>query len=218
MPGVPGYLTSVKIGGTPVALSDEPMVDVGGSPNLIFRVTDATKRILDPAATFVFGSGAGSPTAIPAADVASINYLAGTVTFSVSPTLPVVIQSGNYIPVSFIAGAHTYGLSCSSDLLDNTTFESAKTSTQRQKQVGLLDVSVSVDRFDEGDLTIKTFLENRTRVLIDITPGSGTLVARGWFVPESENRQGAIAELESAPLVFQLDGDDKVDFDFIETA
>ena len=39
-----GYLTTVKLGGTPVALSAEPMTNTSGN---IFQITDATRRVLD---------------------------------------------------------------------------------------------------------------------------------------------------------------------------
>ena len=209
---LPGYLTTVKLGGTPVALSAEPMTNTSGN---IFQITDTTRRVLDRNVVPTFEDEGESPQDIPAADVLSISYIFGTVTFATSKTGPVVVKTGNYVPLTDIAGAHSYNLNHGGDVLDSTEFGLANNNGMRQRVLGLRDVSLSVDRWDQvGSQTFFDALNNRTPLFIEVKPGDGGQVARGWFVAEAENHGGDISALEAGDLTFQLDGDARASYDW----
>ncbi len=116
---LPGYLTTVKLGGTPVALSAEPMTNTSGNT---FQITDTTRRVLDRDVVPTFEDEGESPQEILASDVSNIDYIFGKVTFLTSKTGPVVVKTGNYIPLTDIAGAHSYNLNHGGDVLDSTEF------------------------------------------------------------------------------------------------
>ncbi len=220
MPGTAGYLTTVKRGGTPTALADEPMTEIGGSPNDTFQVTDTTRRILDRTVVPTFEDTGVSPQDIPVSDVLTIDYLFGIVTFVTGKIGPVVVKTGNFIPLQFIAGAHSYNLNQAGDVLDDTTFEKAEANNgKRTRILGIRDVSLSVDRWWEATTFFFDALNNRTPILIQVAPGinsgqAGLEVARGWYVPEAENHDGDVSSLESANTSFQIDGDAKASFNW----
>jgi len=211
MPGSPGYLATVKRGGTPTAMSGEAMTLVSGNT---YQIDDLTKRIWDPTATFVFSDGGGgSPQTLDASDILSIDYLFGAVTFTSAKTGPIEVESGTFIPVVFISGAHSYNLNQGGDVLDDTDFELAQGNNGRRTRIlGLRDVSVTTARHWQPTDVFKDAINNRTRVLIEVIPGGGTIIARGWFVTESEEHTGDVAALEAGNLAWQLDGDVLTDF------
>jgi len=198
-----GFKTILKVTGTSTAMTAEPMSVV--TANTVFQITDTTKRILDRSASFTFyeDDGAGGRIAIPSSEIKSIDYLFGKVTFTVAQTPPITV-TGSYLPATAIAGAHSYELNQTADILDNTEFNGGGF---RSKQPGLIDVSVSVTRWDPTDLQFFNHINNRTSFVLDIQPGGTGPNARGFFVVENENRSGDISSLESVQLSFQLDGD-----------
>ncbi len=76
-------------------------------------------------------------------------------------------------------------------------------------------MSLSVDRWDQvGSQTFFDALNDRTPLFIEVRPGDGSQVARGWFVAETENHQGDISALEAGDLTFQLEGDPTASYDW----
>jgi len=213
--GTQGYLTTVKKGGTPTALTNEPMTNLSGNT---YQITDASRRILDRDVVPVFGDQGGSPTNIHPSDIASIDYLFGIVTFNTAKVEPVVVVSGNYMPMSDIAGANNYTLNHAGDVLDDTAYDNTSGNAYRSRVLGLRDVSLSVDRWDQLTQEFFTAINDRTPLIIEVQPGgAGNPLARGWFVPESETHEGDVSSLEAANLVFQVDGDVTADYNWRET-
>lgn len=211
-----GYLTCVRAPGTSTAMTFEPMTNTSGN---IFQITDTLRRVLDHAVTPTFEDTGESPQDIPASDILSIDYLFGIVTFATSKTGPVVVRTGNYMPMSDIAGANSYQLNQVGDVLDDTSFDVTRVNGgNRTRILGIRDVNVSVARWDQGTQEFFDALNNRTILMIEVRPGGAGETARGWFVTESENHAGDVSGLESADLSFQLDeviaanGTDKISF------
>lgn len=210
MPAVAGYLTTVKLAGTPTALSDEAMTNTSGNE---YQVTDTTRRVLDRDTVPTFEDTGVSPQAIDASDITSIDYVFGKVVFATSKTGPVVVKTGNYLPLTNVAGSHSYGLNLGGDVLDDTDYPTANANNgQRSRILGIRDVSLTIARWDQGTSEFYTALQNRTPLLIEVRPGGAGDFARGWYVPESEDRSGDVSSLESADLSFQLDGSLTADF------
>ena len=114
---VAGFSTTVKVGGTATALSNEACTKV--TANTVYQITDATKRALDPDTTVVVevdadGAGAGA-FAVAGASYYSLDYCSGTITFGSDQGADAVVRvaSGKYIPLLSVAEAHaadvTYG-------------------------------------------------------------------------------------------------------------
>jgi len=205
MAGLAGYTTTVKMTGTPTAMSSEAMSTNSTAANT-YKVTTATKRIFDRAASFSFfeATTTGGRAAIAAGDISAIDYLFGKVTFSSTQSEPVTV-SGNYLPATNVAGANTYGMDMTRELLDRTDFTSTGF---RQRHPGLVDVSLTVSRFDSVDLTFINAINSTQTVVCEVRPGGtgSSEAGRGFFLVESENRSGDISGLETGELSFQLDG------------
>lgn len=132
----PGYSTGIYRSGTSTGMTAEACSLVTGKT---YRVTNAARRLLDPAVAVVVDDN-GSPVA--AGDIASIDYLHGVVTFDAGYTVtgPVTIDA-NYLPISQVADAFSYATTTSVGMLDKTKFGD----TVRTRLPGLGDVSGSID-------------------------------------------------------------------------
>jgi hypothetical protein len=114
------------------------------------------------------------------------------------------------MPTVDIAGANNYTLNHGGDVLPNSSFDVTRVNGGHVTRIlGIRDVSLSIAKWDAvTDTFFFTALNNRTPIVIDIQPGgAGNPIFRGWFVTESQNRQGDVSSLEGSDLSFQLDGD-----------
>ncbi len=204
MTGVAGYKTTVKIGGTSTVFTAESFSLVSGNT---WQIDDSSRRIWDRLAVFSFREGTED---LVATDILSIDYLFGTVTFTTP--MSSIEGDGFYMPMTDIAGAHSYSLTHAGDILDDTDFAGAAADQMHSRIYGLRDVSLSVSRWETGDQQFFNAINNRTPLIIEVRPGDTNPVARGWFVPESEVRSGDVSSLEAADLSFQLDGDVNAQF------
>jgi len=169
-----------------------------------WQIIDTSRRVWDTEVALTFEDN-GVP--IAAADISSTDYLFGTVTFTAAKTGPITV-SGNYIPLVDIAGAKSYSLSMSADILDGTTIPGATANGGfRQKCYGLRDVSVSIPRWEELDDTFHDAWLAKNKVIIDIQPGGAGSIFRGWFAIEGEPSAGDVDQLEERTPTFQLAGD-----------
>lgn len=216
MTGVAGYLATVKRSGTPTAFSSEAMALDGSTVSNRYQISDAVKEIWDRDVVPNFRGGPSSAAStIGEANIVARDYLFGKVTFGTTVPVPVVVD-GSFMPMQTIAGANDYTLEMSADILDNTDFDSTG---QRSKQIGLLDVSLTVTRWEP--VVIDNFffnaLNSQAPLVAEVQPGgaaSSGPIARGWFVPETDNRSADVASLESGDISLQLDGDPRSDFNW----
>ena len=212
MPGTAGYLTTVKRGGTPTAFSDEPMSLASGRT---YQVVDPVKRVWDrDLAPTVYDDG----VEVDSADIESLDYLFGRVTFASGYSVagPVTVD-GQYMPLAPVGGANSYKLNLGGDVLDDTDYDSAQASGgHRSKRYGLLDVSLTLSRWEDLSRDFSDLLLSGQAVLIEVRPGGGDLTARGWYVIESDNWSGDVAALETGEIGFLLDGDSAADFGWNE--
>ena|SRR3990167_2445317 len=195
--GDAAYNTKVKISGVSTAMTSQAMTLVSGNT---YQINSTARRVWNPDGTFAF-TDLGST--IAASNISSIDYLFGKVTFATGKTT-VALASGTYLPVANVLGAQSYTLNLGRALLDDTDF----TSTGWISRIpGLLDASVSITRWDDLDTDFIDMLEDPASVIVvDITPGGESLIARGFFRLESDNLSGDVAALQSNELSFALDG------------
>ncbi len=213
---VAGHKTVIKRIGLATLFTDEVM-DAFSTVNNRYKINDATKDVFDRTTGVTFKSSA-TGTTISSTDILDINFLFGRVTFKTTHAASVV-GSGTFLPVSNIAGAHSYTLTQSNGLLDDTDFSSTG---NRTRTPGLQDITLSVSRWDtlstvanaqyfDDHIMNTTGSEGTTRALIELIPGGTTAkTARGWFIVESHNRSGGVADLESGDVELSLDADNPV--------
>ena len=213
--GVAGYNAVLKRSGFETVFTSEAMSTVAGSTETAgkhWSIDDSTKDLFVRTAVVTFTDASST---ISSTDILDINYLFGKVIFK--STHPAVNVTGQYFPLSNIAGAHAYTLTQQNDVLDDTDFTSTGF---RSKVMGLQTVDLSVTRWDSLDLEFvhdilgtSTGRAPRIPLVAEIQPGGGSNpVARGYFVMEAENRSGDVSGLESADVSLQLEGDDKAAF------
>lgn len=143
------YAAKLYRSGTSTSMTAEATTLVTGKT---YRITNAAKRMLDPAVAVVVDDG-GSP--VSASDILSIDYLHGIVTFDPGYTvLGAITVDANYLPLSQIADVHDVSLSTSVTMLDDTVYEDTAVS----RLPGLRDLSGSFSVYDGGSTDISDLM------------------------------------------------------------
>jgi hypothetical protein len=195
----PAYNTTIEITGTSTAMVAEAMTGSGAGP---YQVTSA-KRVFDPAATFTFYDNGIDCTA----DVLTVDYLFGKVTFTGVKTGPITV-SGSYLPrLTFLEG-RSLGISLDADELDTSVFGSGwKNSAQ-----GLMQLTVDVETLalltadmdpGVGSRKLSAVFLNRTSVVLSCCPGGTGNTYRAFVITPSEKEDAAVADLLKATATFK---------------
>lgn len=203
--------TTLKIGGTPTAFTNEPTTKV--TANTVYQITDTTKRIVDPAASVtveVDADGAGGGGYVTAApDTYDFDFVFGKVTFVADQGASALVRvSGNYIPTLTVAGARECTVKDTSELADKTAFGDAG----RRRMVTLQDFNGSIGGIEPlttdhdpgaGTKKFRTLQRAGTPVLIEYRPGGSGNYFRGWIILENGEEKAQVASLLETTLNFQ---------------
>lgn len=198
--GYSGYQAIIKKTGVPVVITDEPMSLVSGKT---YRITDAAKRLLNVDTTAIVEVATVDQTA----EVESINYLFGLVTFKSTYTVSgAVTFTGAYVPATQICSMNKYSLTQQADTIDETDLCVAQSNSGfRQYRLGLKNVNLELSGFYKVASAFATSVKNRERLIIDINPdGLGKSIARGFFVAKSDKQSGKVGSLEDESVSFAL--------------
>lgn len=200
--GFAGYIADVKKAGTATNLVAQGMTLVSGKT---YKVSDATKNILNPDATFTVLDGVTDVTD----EVVSWNYLFGQLTFDsgFTPAGAITIAAtGGYYPVVTLGKANAFTLTQSSDTIDSTDFATAQANDgHRTFQQGLKTVSLELTGFYDVANDFRANLTDRDLLIIEINPdGNSKSVARGFFKIMSEGQSGEVGALEEESTTFEL--------------
>lgn len=137
---ISGVSCNVYVSGVPVALSSEACSLESGKT---YRVTDSAKRVLDPDTVPVIKDNG----VVVAATSYTLDYLFGRVRRNTgSWTTPVIVFSGNYLPLHKVATAKDVSLDVSCDLLDVSRLGEAF----RRRCAAGRDVSFSLSDWDNS--------------------------------------------------------------------
>lgn len=201
--GFAGYLAEIKKSGTSTALTDEAMTLVSGKT---YSIDDAAKEIwdLNGAAAITFDDAA---VLIDAADIESIDYLFGQVTF-VSSFTPggAVTVAGFYFPTASIGKSNAYTLTMTADAVDNSDFDTVQAnSNYKTHEAGLRGVALELNGVFDATEDAQGDLEAGAQLVIDVDPaGDGSSIARGFFKISNTNQGGAVGALEDETTQFTL--------------
>lgn len=198
--GFAGYIVDLLKGGTPVTLTDEPMELVSGKT---YRITDATKRILDFDTAITVEDNSVDETA----EIVSINYLAGTITFDSGHTVtgPVTL-SGKYVPTTAIAGAKSFTLSQTADTVDETDIPTAKANDGHMVYApGLKTATLELSGVYKLSNGFKAALVAREPIYVKINPDNANLSsAIGLFKYMGQGQSGDVGALEEETVSLRL--------------
>ena len=215
--GFSGYLAEIKQVGTHTAFTGEACSFVSGKTwaivdqdKSVWSRSEATMDILD------------GGVSVAAADIESIDYLFGRVTF-ISTYTPggAVTATGKYYPMASAGFSNTYTLTMGADAIDTSCFATAQANDgTRTYEAGLRTVSLELGGIFDASESFKAVLTARTEIIIEIDPaGDGSSIARGFFKLATVGQSGAVGALEDESLNFALTVPDEttnpeVDFPF----
>ena len=219
-----GYQGKVYIFGSPIAFVDSNVEAVTGKTNTYWSVTPA-ERILSRSNMVILEN---NNVALPASDIASINYLTGEITTNAAYAVGNLQLTASRLPMIHVANVKSFTLNCSSTMLDNTTMVGMANSDYgfMNRVEGLQDVSVdlSLTRLDDvayparamNEAKFRTELSERRPVLIELQTKEVAPYSRirGFFVVESNNEEGDVDALEMESVTLQLDGEVGASFDW----
>ena len=198
--GFAGYQAKLKKQGTSTVMTTEAMSLVSGKT---YKVTAAAKNIWNPAVTLTVFDNAVNKDA----EVESINYLFGTITFksSYTPTGPITV-TGAYYPTTTLGSAQSYTLTQTAEAVDSSAFDVAQANGgYRTFLPGLRTVGLELSGFYNLASGFRAALAARSTIIIEVDPsGTGKSVARGFFKPTGDNQSGDVGALEEESVTFVL--------------
>lgn len=198
--GVAGYTASVKISGTSTVMTAEPTALVTGKT---YRIVSAAKRMIDYNSPITVLVTAVDQTA----QVESIDYLNGTVTFKAAynPGGAVTI-TGAYLPLTTLARGRSFSLSQNAAEIDETDYETAQANGGwKTFSQGLKTVSLEIGAVFDNTQAFVTAMGTRAVVIIEISPNnSNNTFFRGFFKRTQHNQQGEVGALEETTYSFGL--------------
>lgn len=199
--GFAGYKAVVSITGASTTMTGEAAGLVSG---LSYQITLATHRILDPDVPVVVYD---ATVAVAAANIESIDYLTGTITFiaGYTVTAPITVD-GAFLPATQIVAANTFTLTMTAQTTDKTDFISAQGNNGfKSVDYGLRTVSLNLTGFHSSVTGYFGLITARTLVVIEVQPaGTDDAVAIGFFKPKSKQQQGNVGALEQDDMDFSL--------------
>lgn len=193
--GNAGYLTTIKKSGSTTAFTDEATTLVSGKT---YRINNTAKRVWDEGVAVVVKDNNVDHTA----DVVSINYLFGEVTFAGGYSVTgAVTVTGSYLPMTTVAQAQAWDLSLEADVLDATDYETAAgNGGTRVHKVGLSSFNLTVERWEDISHDYEDLLTARTPLVVEVVTANGNLSFRGWYQISTANKAGNVTDLESESI------------------
>ncbi len=198
--GFAGYIVDIKKSGSTTTFTAEATTLVSGKT---YKITSATKNVWDRTFTPTVYDNAVDHTA----DVESIDYLLGRVTFksAYSITGPVTI-SGKYFPMTVLAKYRSYTLTQTVSPIDDTDIPTAQANNGHMTyEYGLKTVSLEVSGVYASTNGYRASLVARDELVIEINPdGAEESMCRGFFKPTNRSQSGNVGDLEEEKASFTL--------------
>lgn len=211
--GFAGYVTKILKPGVSTVMTDEAMSLVSGKT---YQITAPTKRIINRNVAITVKDNV---TPVAAANIETIDYLFGKVTFVSGYTVtgPVTI-TGEYYPTVAVGCANEFSLTQTAEAIDNTCMDIAQGNDgHRTYEAGLKTVSLELSGIYKTTNAYLTSLLARSELIIEINlEGTGLTVARGFFKPMATGQSGDVGALEEETVTFELSvpDDDKLQYPF----
>ena len=175
MAATAGWNTTIKVGGTPTAVTGEACTNTTGNT---YQINNTAKRVWDPSVVPIAYDG-GVPAAILSAD-----YLLGTVTLAATPGGAVTVDV-TYIPLLSVAQAKAASVDMALNALDVSVYGSR----DMAYLAGLRTFTASISTLDTletdldsgGDTWTWNAKADGTMILVEIDMGGlGSNRIRFW--------------------------------------
>ncbi len=200
--GVPGYACTIKKAGATTAMVDEPMSLVSGKT---YKVTNVAKNVFDRAVALVFEDNG---VVVDDADIESVDYLYGRVTFTSGYTVtgPITVASGSYLPLAVIGKFQELSLTQTAEANDDSYYQAVQANDgYRIHNYGLKTVSAEASGIFDSTGDFSNLLKSRGELILEIRPaGNDLTIARGFFRAMSNNASGDVGATEQQSINFSL--------------
>jgi len=200
--GVAGYNAVIKKSGTPTAMTAEACTLVSGKT---YQITAATKRVISWLNTLTVLDNAVDRTA----QVESIDYLTGKVTFLASHTVvgPVTV-TGSYLPMTQVAKGRSFNLRQSVAQVDTTGYDDAQGNGGfKTFDEGLRTVSLELGGIFSATAAWAAAAVARGIVYVEVdldASNTGKNVFRGFFKIMSTSQSGNQGDVETQTVNLSL--------------
>ena len=200
--GIAGYQAVIKKSGTPTTMTAEACNLVSGKT---YQVTAATKRVISYADGLTVLDNAVDQTA----NVISIDYLTGKVTFATAytPTGAITV-TGKYMPMTQAAKGRSFNLQLSVNQLDETGYDDAQGNTgYRVFDEGLRSVSLELGGISKAATGWRDILVARSVLYVEVDLNAadpGKNIFRGFFRSMNRGQSGNQGDVESETVQLQL--------------
>jgi hypothetical protein len=198
--GVAGYSVILKKSGTATSMTGEATTLVSGKT---YQITSATKRVLSYVNSITVLDNGVDHTA----DVISIDYLTGQVTFDPSYTVTgAVTVTGHYMPMAVVAKARSFTLTQSSGENDETGYEDAQANGGfKVFAQGLKTINLELGGIFRVTNGWQAVLESRGLVYVELDiAGDGKSVFRGFFKVGNRGQSGNQGDVEAESIQLGL--------------
>jgi hypothetical protein len=198
--GVAGYNALVRQSGTATAMTAEACTLVSGKT---YQITNSIKRMISYLDTLTVLDNAVDHTA----NVLSIDYLNGTVTFTAAYTVtgPVTL-TGKYLPSAVIAKARSFTLNQTAAEVDTTDYATAQANGGiRTYTQGLKTVNMDLGGLYDTGASYITAMRLRSLLTIDVSPDNTVdTIFRGFFKRMQHQQSGDVGAAEDETRTFNL--------------
>lgn len=199
MAAVAGWNTTIKVGGTPTAVTGEACTNTTGNT---YQINTAAKRVWDYSVAVVAYDG-GVP-----ATVSSVDYLFGKVTLAAPPGGAVTVDV-TYIPLLSVVQGKSVSQSTEIDELDASVFGSMDKVfiaglRSHSFKLGTLDTLLTDLDSGAGTWTWSAKAAG-TVILIEVDwEGTGANLTRGWSFIKSTSIESAVDSLVKGDIELQV--------------
>lgn len=193
MAATAAHSTVVKATGTSTSMTDEATTNTSGKT---YQVTNSAKRVIDPTVAITVKDDA---VAVDAADIESVDFLFGTVTFVGGYTVNgAVTITGNYLPLHTLSYAREFEITDSNMLPDATVFTDTVVKRKQTLQalavrLGLLERVGTV--FDGGSKSLASFITSGGLMVLEVNIGGSGTIFRAMVIGESTSAGAQVAGL-----------------------
>lgn len=200
MPSIQGYKARVKVGGTPVAMTDEATSVI--TANTVYQITNAAKRVFPLDAAIIVKVGGD-----PVSTGFTIDRLTGKIIFSTSSVRTVTV-SGTYVPISVVTEANEFSVNLNAELIDTTRFVS---SGYVEKTSGLKSAEGSISEFYDTNYIFEDKLTAGSDVFVEVDPDGSNSIIMFAKIVSSETSAG-IKDAVTTSISFESVGNANISY------
>jgi hypothetical protein len=201
----PGYSLLVRKGGFATTMTNEATTILGSTS---FRITDATRRVMDPNQPWHLKVGTTSQAYTV---ISSVDFVSGEIELKSAAASASLTFTGKYIPITTATDVmfetRSFSLTDSNDLLDKTVFTGTTNDRVRKRLAGLNDVDLTVESLmSKQDMAyLSTVHFNGSQVVTEVYFGDATLPRfRGFCKIESIEYSGNVEDLLTTNIAFKI--------------